>query len=131
MSTTEGNKAEAKLTKEEAKGLAELYRSMLDAYGQFSETLGRIQLTHGEAYAAMFSLESAAALPEMLSQLSGTRPELSKLLTAIFVKMATLLPRLGNLMNLPATDKIQLGESLRLLARDFAELINWIEKVDE
>jgi hypothetical protein len=128
MSAIEGSSVPERLSNAEAKGLAELYKSLLDAYGQFAETLGRIQLVHGDAYASMFSLEAAARLPEMLSQISDTKPELSKLLTTVFVKMATLLPRLSNLMNLSATEKIQLGENLRSLARDFAELIDWTEK---
>jgi hypothetical protein len=34
-------------------------------------------------------------------------------------------------MNLSANDKIQLGQSLKLLAKDFDELLDWIEKAKE
>lgn len=131
MSTTEENNEQSKLTKNEAKELVEMYKYLLDAYGQFAETLGKIQQTHKEAYASMFSLEAAAKLPEMLSELSDKKPELSKLLTRIFVKMATLFPRLGNLMNLSANDKIQLGQNLKSLTKDFNELLDWVEKLED
>ena len=105
-----------------------MYKSLLDAYGQFAETLGRIQMTHEEAYTSMFSIEAAAQLPEMLSEMSNTIPELGKLLTGIFVKLASYLPSLSNLMNLSGKDKIELGRNLKSLARDFSELLKWIEK---
>jgi hypothetical protein len=125
------NKEGTQLTKDEVKGLAEMYKYLLDAYGQFAEALGRIQQTHQEAYTSMFSIEAAAKLPEMLSAMSDKAPELSKLLTRVFVKLATFLPSLNNLMNLSATDKIQLGQNLKSLARDFNELIEWIEKAGD
>jgi hypothetical protein len=131
MSATDGNNERVKLTKDEAKELIEMYKYLLDAYGQFAETLGKIQQSHKEAYASMFSLEAAAKLPEMLSELSDKKPELSKLLTRIFVKMATLFPRLGNLMNLSANDKIQLGQNLKSLTKDFNELLDWADKVKD
>jgi len=131
MSTIEKNNKRGELTKDEAKGLAEMYKSLLNAYGQFAETLGKIQQTHKDAYESMFSLEAAARLPEMLSEMSDKKPELSKLLTGMFVKMATFLPRLSNLMNLSANDKIQLGQNLKSLSRDFDELLNWIEKAKD
>jgi hypothetical protein len=131
MSETEGNSERARITKDEARGIAEMYRSLLDAYGQFAETLGRIQQTHQEAYTSMFSIAMATRLPEMLSDMSNKMPELGKLFTRIFVKLASYLPSLNNLMNLSGKDKIQLGQNLKSLARDFGELLEWIEKADE
>jgi len=131
MSPIEEKNERTKLTKDEAKELAEMYKYMLDAYGQFAETLGKIQQAHKEAYESMFSLEAAARLPEMLSELSEKKPELGKLLTGMFVKIATFLPRLGNLMNLSANEKIELGRNLKSLSKDFDELLDWIEKVEE
>jgi hypothetical protein len=128
MSEPEESTDRARITREEAKGIAEMYKSLLDAYGQFAETLGRIQMTHEEAYTSMFSIEAAAKLPEMLSEMSNTIPELGKLLTSIFVKLASYLPGLSNLMNLSGKDKIELGRNLKSLARDFGELLKWIEK---
>jgi len=131
MPPIEENNKRTKLTKDEAKELVEMYKYMLVAYGQFAETLGKVQQTHKEAYETMFSLEAAARLPEMLSELSEKKPELGKLLTGIFVKIATFLPSLGNLMNLSANEKIQLGRNLKSLSKDFDELLNWIEEVEE
>ncbi|MEM2970838.1 MAG: hypothetical protein QW270_00230 [Candidatus Bathyarchaeia archaeon] len=131
MSAIEKNNERGKLTKDEAKGLVEIYKYLLEAYGQFAETLGKIQQTHKEAYASMFSLDASARLPELLSEMSNRKPELSKLLTEIFVKMATLLPRLSNLMNLSANEKIKLGQNLKSLAKDFEQLLDWIEKVED
>jgi hypothetical protein len=131
MSKKEGNNNHSKLTKKEARELAEMYRYLLDAYGLFAERLGTIQQTHKEAYESMFSLDTAAKLPELMSEMAEKEPELNKLFTRIFVKMSTFLPRLGNLMNLSANDKIQLGQSLKLLAKDFDELLDWIEKAKE
>lgn len=128
MSEPEENRDRTRITKEEAKGMAEMYKSLLDAYGQFAETLGNIQMTHVEAYTSMFSIEAATQLPEMLSEMSNRIPELGKLLTGIFVKLASYTPSLANLMNLSGKDKIELGRNLKSLARDFGELLKWIEK---
>lgn len=130
MSETERNSKEGKLTKDEAKGLVEMFKYLLNAYGQFAETLGRIQQTHKEAFTSMFSLESAIRLPEILNELSEKRPELGKLLTEILIKLSTFLPRLGNLMNLSAKEKVELGEQLKYLAKDFDEIREWIDKAN-
>jgi hypothetical protein len=131
MTAIEENSEKGKITKDEAKSITEMYKSLLNAYGLFAETLGKIQQTHKEAYTSMFSLEAAAELPEMLSEMSDKKPELSKLLTGIFIKMAAFLPQLGNMMNLSASEKIQLGRSLKSLAKDFDQLRDWVEKVED
>ena len=129
MPAIERNSEQAKLTKDEAKALVEMYKYLLDAYGQFAETLGKIQQMHKEAFESMFSLESTIKLPEMLSEMSEKKPELGKLLTELLVKMTTSLPRLSNLMNLSSKEKIQLGQHLKSLARDFGKLLEWIDKL--
>jgi len=131
MSIIEKDNERTEFTKDEIKELAEMYKYLLEAYGLFAETLGKIQKTHENAYASMFSLEAAAKFPELLSELSEKKPELSKLLTNIFVKLATSLPVLNNLMNLPADEKIQLGKNLKSLAKDFKELLEWVENVSD
>lgn len=128
MSATEENSGERKLTIDEAKELVEMFKYLLDAYGQFAETLGRIQQTHKEAFESMFSLESAIKLPEMLSELSEKQPELGKLLTEILIKLSTFLPRLSNLMSLSAKEKVELGEHLKFLAKDFDKIRECIDK---
>jgi hypothetical protein len=130
MSEIERNSQEGKLTKDEAKGLVEMFKYLLNAYGQFAETLGNIQQTHKEAFASMFSLESAIRLPKVLSELSEKQPELGKLLTEILIKLTTLLPKLSNLMNLSAKEKVELGEQLKLLAKDFDTIREWIDKAN-
>jgi len=129
---TKEEESEAKLSKEAIKDLAEMFGHLLGAYASFAITLGKTQKNYEEAYKTMFSLELAEKLPEMLSQLSEAGPpELSKLLTRLFVKMATILPRIGKLMDLSAGDKIKLGKNLKSLAEDFNELLVWFEKVKE
>lgn len=134
MSSKETQKKETKkeLTKEEVKDLVEMFRYLLDAYGFFAVKLGEIQKTHEEAYDFMFSLELAEKLPEMLSLVSEKGPpKLNKLLTGIFVKMSTFLPRIGKLMDLSADEKMKLGKNLKSLAKDFDNLLDWIEKMEE
>jgi len=130
MPEIERNSNEGKLTSDEAKGLVEMFKYLLNAYGQFAETLGNIQQTHKEAFASMFSLESAIRLPEMLNELSKKQPELGKLLTEILIKLSAFLPRLNNLMNLSAKEKVELGEHLKLLAKDFDKIREWIDKAN-
>ena len=120
------------LTKEEAKDLVEMLRYLTDAYGFFALKLGKIQKDHEKAYERMFSLEVAEKMPEMLSRMSEEGPpELGKLFTRIFVKFSTLLPKLGKLMDLSAKEKIKLGKNLQSFAKDFDELLDWIEKLGE
>jgi hypothetical protein len=130
MSEIDKNSNKGKLTKDEAKGLVEMFKYLLNAYGQFAGTLGNIQQTHKEAFASMFSLESAIRLPEILSELSEKQPELGKLLTEILIKLSAFLPRLSNLMNLSAKEKVELGEHLKLLAKDFDKIREWIDKAN-
>lgn len=125
------NEGESKLTKEEAIELAEMLRFLLDAYGFFAERLGNIQKAHKEAFESMFSLKSAMEIPEMLGEMAEKAPELNELFTRIFIRMASFLPQINNLMNLSATDKIKLGKNLKLIAKDFDEVLEWIEKVKE
>ena len=123
---------EEAISKEDIKKLVEMFRYLLDAYGSFANALGKIQKNHEEAYETMFSLEVAEKLPEILSVVSEKGPpELSKLLTKIFVRMSMLLPRIGKLMDLSANDKIKLGENLKDLAKDFDKLLDWVEKMEE
>jgi hypothetical protein len=134
MSSRERKRKETKeeFSKEEIIDLVEMFRYLLDAYGFFAEKLGRIQKDHEEAYKFMFSLELAEKLPEMLSLVSEKGPpELSKLLTRMFVKMSAFLPRIGKLMDLSADEKIKLGKNLKSLAKDFDKLLNWIERMEE
>lgn len=124
-------KKEAELSKNEAKNLLEMLRLLMDAYGFFSENLGEIQRDHKEAYESMLSPASMMKIPEMLSELTEKAPELNKLLTGMFVKIASYLPQLTNLVHLSADEKIELGKNLKSLANDFDKLRNWLEKVEE
>ena len=120
-----------KFTTEETRDLIEVFRHLLDAYGVFAEKLGKIQKTHKEAYESTFSLEAAEKLPEMFSLMADKAPpELSKLFTTIFVRMAAFLPRISRLMDLSADEKIKLGKNLKTLAKDFGKLLDWIEKME-
>ena len=132
LKETKKEETEDKLSKEELKGMTEMYRYLMDAYGSFAENLGKIQKNHGEAYKTMFSLELAEKLPEMLGVLSEKGPpELAKLLMEMFVKMSAFLPRINRLMDLSAEEKIKLGKNLKSLAKDFDRLTDWIEKMEE
>lgn len=124
-------KNQGKITKEEAKDLVEMFRYLMDAYSFFAEKLGNIQKTHKEAFEYMLSPDLAMQIPEMLSEIAEKDPELNRLFTRIFVKMSTYFPQIGNLMNLPAESKIKLGKNLKSLAKDFDELLMWIDKVKE
>lgn len=117
---------------EMVKDLVEMFRYLLDAYGSFANTLGKIQKKHEEMYKSMFSLDMAEKLPEILSVVSEKGPpELSRLLTKIFVKMSAFLPRIGKLMDLSADEKIKLGKNLKSLAKDFDNLLDWIGKMEK
>ena len=123
---------EEEVTKEDIKNLVEMFSHLLESYGSFADSLGKVQKTHEEAYETMFSLELAESLPEILSAVSEKGPpELSKLFTKVFVKMSIVLPRIGKLMDLSADDKLKLGKNLKSLAKDFNKLVDWIEKMEE
>jgi len=122
----------SKLRKEEVIGLTEMFAELMSAYGSFAKSLGEIQKTHEEAYKDMFSLETMEKLPEMLTKImEGEEPELGRLVVTILAKMTTFLPRIANIMELSADDKIKLGENLKSLAKDFRKLREWIEKKEK
>jgi hypothetical protein len=127
---TVNEKEKARLSKEEVKNLVEMLRYLMDAYGFFAEKLGTIQKSHEEAFNSMFSLESAEKLPEMMSIMTERYPEMGKLYTSVFIRMATTMPRVNKLMTLSADEKIKLGESLKTLAKNLDELLEWIDKVE-
>lgn len=60
-----------------------------------------------------------------------TPPELGRLVVTIFAKMTAFLPRITNIMELTADDKIKLGENLKSLAKDFKKLREWFEKQEK
>jgi hypothetical protein len=122
---------EATLEKEEVISLVEMFAELMSAYGSFAGSLGKIQKTHEEAYEDMFSLEAIERLPEMLSNVMKEAPEVGKLVVTIFAKMTAFLPRIAKIMELPADDKIALGEKLKSLAKDFRKLREWVEKEEK
>ena len=120
------------LSKEEVVSLVEMFAELMNAYGNFSGSLGKIQKTHEEAYEHIFSLEAITKLPEMLDKVMEEQPpELSRLVVRIFSKMTAFLPRVVRMMELSADDKIKLGENLKSLAKDFRKLLEWTEKEKE
>mgnify|MGYP001082967287 CR=1 FL=1 len=129
--TQEGNEEKSKLTKEEAIELVETFRYLMDAYGSFAESVGKVQKDHKDAYEVMLSPASMMELPKTLTEMAQEAPELNKLFTGIFIKLSSYLPQLSNMVNLSADDKIKLGKNLKSLANDFDKLHNWIEKVEE
>lgn len=121
-----------KLEKEEVISLAEMFAQLMNAYGDFAESLGKIQKAHAEAYEDIFSLETIEKFPEMLTKVVEEEPpEISRLVIGIFSKMTAILPRIAKIMELPADDKIKLGENLKSLAKDFKKLLEWAEKRKE
>jgi len=121
-----------KLEKEEVISLAEMFAQLMNAYGDFAESLGKIQKAHAEAYEDIFSLETIEKFPEMLTKvIEEEPPEISRLVIGIFSKMTAVLPRIAKIMELPADDKIKLGENLKSLAKDFKKLLEWAEKRKE
>lgn len=128
LSSKKAIKEKAKLEKEEVISLVEMFAELMSAYGSFAGSLGKIQKTHEEAYEDMFSFEAIERLPEMLSNVMKEAPEVGKLVITIFAKMTAFLPRITKIMELPADDKIALGENLKSLAKDFRKLREWVEK---
>lgn len=127
---TAGSKG--KLGKKEATALVEMFAELMNAYANFSGNLGKIQKTHGEAYKRIFSLETMSRFPEALSKImEQAPPELSRLMVSILSKMTAFLPQISGIMGLSADEKIQLGENLKSLAKDFKKLLEWIEKENE
>lgn len=127
----EEKKTEEEVTREDIKNLVEMFGHLLSAYGSFADSLGKIQKKHEETYETMFSLELAEKIPEVLSIISEKAPELSKIFTKIVVRMTTVLPRIGKIMDLSADDKIRLGRNLKSLAKDFDKLLDLMEKTGE
>jgi hypothetical protein len=95
--------------------------------------MGKVQKNHKEAYEEMFSLETMEKLPEILSMAMDEKmaPELGRLVVSIFAKMTAFLPRVTNMMELTAEDKIKLGKNLKSLAKDFEKLREWVEKEEK
>jgi hypothetical protein len=133
LSSEEAVKEKNKLDKEEYFSLVDMFSELMNAYGSFAESLGKVQKNHKEAYKEMFSLETMEKLPEMLNIAMDekTPPELGRLVVTIFAKMTAFLPRITNMMELTADGKIKLGENLKSLAKDFKKLREWIEKQEK
>lgn len=127
-SSKKAGKAKAKLEKEEVVSLVEMFAELMSAYGSFAGSLGKIQKTHEEAYKNMFSLEAIEKLPERLGNVMKEAPEAGKLIVMIFAKMTAFLPRIAKMMELPADEKIALGENLKSLAKDIRKLRELAEK---
>lgn len=133
LSSEKAVKEKNKLDKEEYFSLVDMFSELMNAYGSFAESLGKVQKNHKEAYKEMFSLETMEKLPEMLNIAMDekTPPELCRLVVTIFAKMTAFLPRITNMMELTADGKIKLGENLKSLAKDFKKLREWIEKQEK
>ena len=126
------SKKKDQLDEAETIGLVEMFAQMMDAYSKFSESLGKIQKTHEEAYKNMFSFATLEQLPNMMTKMmEEAPPELSRLVIGIFSKMTAFLPRITKIIELSADDKIKLGENLKSLAKDFEKLLEWIKKEEE
>ena len=122
-------KKEAKLERQDVISLVEMFAELMNAYGSFAGSLGKIQKENEEAYEQIFSLEMIEKLPELFSKLAEEGPpELSNLFFKIFAKMAGYLPRISKIMELSADDKLILARNLKSLAKDFRKLLEWAEK---
>lgn len=130
LPTKEAVKEKNKLEKEELISLVDMFSELMNAYGSFAGSLGKIQKNHKEAYEEIFSLEAIEKLPDILNKLMDeeTPPELGRLVVTIFAKMTAFLPRIAHIMELTADDKIKLSENLKSLAKDFKKLREWFEK---
>lgn len=133
LSSKKAKEKKDKLDKEEYLSLVDMFSELMNAYGSFAENLGKVQKNHKQAYKDMFSLEAMEKLPEILNMALDEKvpPELSRLVVTIFAKMTAFLPRITNMMELTADDKIKLGENLKSLAKDFKKLREWIEKQEK
>ena len=133
LSPKKAVKEKDKLGKEEYISLADMFSELMNAYGSFAESLGKVQKNHKEAYKEIFSLKTMEKLPEILNIAMDekTPPELGRLVVTIFAKMTAFLPRISNMMELTADDKIKLGENLKSLAKDFKKLREWPEKLEK
>lgn len=117
---------------EDYKNLVKMFKGLLDTYGSFATELGEIHKHQEKAYKAMFSLDLAEKMPEILGIVAEKGPpELSRFLTKMFFKISVFLPRIGKLMDLSANEKIKLGKNLKSLAKDFDKMLDWVEKMEK
>lgn len=117
------------LTKKEAISILEMLRQLMDAYGFFAENLGGIQKSNQEAFDSMFSIETFTKLPEIANRITEQMPEIGKLYTTIILRMSALVPRISNLMDLSADEKINLGKNLKVLSREINKLQEHVERL--
>ena len=119
-----------KLSEDEVITVIDMFKDLMNAYGSFAESLGRIQKEHEEAYQEMFSLETAERLPKLLSRIMVEDPDLAQLVVTILAKMSSFLPMISNIMDLSADEKIRLGKNLKSLAEDFESLRKRIKEAE-
>lgn len=101
--------------------LVEIFSSLLDSYGDFALSIGRIQRDNQEAFEAMLEIVDLA--PKMMERfVTEFPPETLALFLRIFVKMPTIFSKLDRLMELEPEEKIKLGTDLKELANDFRKL---------
>ncbi len=134
MGTTEEEKEKMKRAVELAKrvditSLVKVFVSLLRAYGNMAKAVGTIQLEHKDSFEALTYLGVVA--PQLMERIvEKAPPEIVGLFMKILMKMTVLGPKMGKIMELPAKEKVKIGEELNDYAEDFEKLLKLMETAE-
>jgi len=134
LGTTEEEKEKMKRAVELAKrvditSLVKVFVSLLRAYGNMAKAVGTIQLEHKDSFEALTYLGVVA--PQLMERIvEKAPPEIVGLFMKILMKMTVLGPKMGKIMELPAKEKVKIGEELNDYAEDFEKLLKLMETAE-
>jgi len=100
---------------------------MLKAYSDMAKRIGIIQRDNKEAFEALTYLGSMA--PQIVKALAKKAPpeEFGAFIQA-FMDLLELSPKLDKIMELPAEEKIEIGERLEKIANTLEEIISKVSE---
>ena len=106
--------------------LVKVFVSLLRAYGNMAKAIGTIQLEYKESFEALTYLGIVA--PRLMERVvEKAPPDVVGLFMKILMKMTVLGPKMGKIMELPAEEKVKIGEELNAYAEDFEKLLKFME----
>ncbi|MHA1628557.1 MAG: hypothetical protein ACTSVS_00015 [Candidatus Heimdallarchaeota archaeon] len=115
------------IEKIDTKSLMNAFIGILRAYADLAKRIGEIQRYNQEAFEAIQYLGLVA--PKLLQELAKKSPPAE---FGVFMKtlidLVELAPKLNNIMELPAEEKINVGERLMGIADTLDEMLKKIQK---
>jgi len=103
--------------------LLDMVVEILNIYGSFVEKFGSVQKKYASEFELFDVFAKRPLSPEIINMIvDKASPETAGIMLKIMLKLNTITPQMNRLMELSAREKIELGKTIKSIAKDFSKL---------